>query len=255
MFYTYVYLDPRKPGIYEFGDLSFGFEPIYVGKGKNGRMNFHIERSKTTKPGTHPFYDKLKKIVSSGYDPIVLEIDKFEDEDLSLEAEKILIEKIGRLSHGRGPLLNLTDGGIGGDTFSGQTEAKKELIRKKISESNKGKNLGKKISEEQKARLREVNLGKKRPEHSQRMKGKKQDQSRIERTREHMLKYHSRKNPNWERKIVQSTVDGKIIKVWNNYRELKDRGFNWNRIKYVCDKVKGYNLAQNFKWSWEDSKC
>ena len=31
---VYIYFDPRKPGNYIFDNLSFDFEPIYVGKGK-----------------------------------------------------------------------------------------------------------------------------------------------------------------------------------------------------------------------------
>lgn len=33
-FYVYVYLDPRNPGKYNYDDLSFDYEPIYIGKGK-----------------------------------------------------------------------------------------------------------------------------------------------------------------------------------------------------------------------------
>lgn len=32
-YYTYVYLDPRRPGNYEYGNFLFAYEPFYVGKG------------------------------------------------------------------------------------------------------------------------------------------------------------------------------------------------------------------------------
>ena len=36
-FYVYVYLDPRKPGSFKFGEYEFDYEPFYVGKGKKNR--------------------------------------------------------------------------------------------------------------------------------------------------------------------------------------------------------------------------
>jgi len=32
MFYVYIYLDPRKPGRYVYGDYCFLYEPFYVWK-------------------------------------------------------------------------------------------------------------------------------------------------------------------------------------------------------------------------------
>lgn len=36
-YYVYCYLDPRKEGVYVFGEYQFDYEPIYVGKGKGQR--------------------------------------------------------------------------------------------------------------------------------------------------------------------------------------------------------------------------
>lgn len=36
-FYVYIYLDPRKPGNYNYGEYHFDYEPFYVGKGSGER--------------------------------------------------------------------------------------------------------------------------------------------------------------------------------------------------------------------------
>jgi len=43
-FYVYVYLDPRKPGNYTYGDYHFDYEPFYVGKGCDDRLNDHLKK-------------------------------------------------------------------------------------------------------------------------------------------------------------------------------------------------------------------
>lgn len=43
-YYTYIYLDPRKPGKYEYTlkneeTIRFDYEPFYVGKGTGNRID------------------------------------------------------------------------------------------------------------------------------------------------------------------------------------------------------------------------
>jgi hypothetical protein len=59
MCYVYVYLDPRKPGRYEYDSICFLYQPIYVGKGTKNRMFEHIKRS-----DNHPLTRKISKIKS-----------------------------------------------------------------------------------------------------------------------------------------------------------------------------------------------
>ena len=49
IFYTYVYLDPRKPGCYECGEYKFDYEPFYVGKGHDIQYLSHLNEAKSSK--------------------------------------------------------------------------------------------------------------------------------------------------------------------------------------------------------------
>jgi hypothetical protein len=114
VFYVYVYLDPRKPGEYRYSDLTFSHEPFYVGKGKKKRQFSHIRNAYKNKQ-THK-YNKIRKILQIGQNPIVLLFkDNLEEQD-AFDLEILLIKTIGRFDLQQGPLTNKTDGG---DGFSG----------------------------------------------------------------------------------------------------------------------------------------
>lgn len=61
-FLVYCYLDPRKPGKYIFGEYSFNYEPIYIGKGKLRRIKSHLYLYKIR---NGRFYSKLESIIKS----------------------------------------------------------------------------------------------------------------------------------------------------------------------------------------------
>ena len=58
IFYVYVYLDPRKPGDYIYGEYHFDYEPFYVGKGRYNRLYIHLKKNIYN---PH-FHNKIKKI-------------------------------------------------------------------------------------------------------------------------------------------------------------------------------------------------
>ena len=117
-FYVYIYLDPRKPGNYEYGKLKFDYEPYYVGKGSYKRLENHIVIAKgiinkKIKGNFGPTINKTIKILREGYIPIGIKVYTNLYEDTSFRLEKCLIKIIGRKDLVLGPLTNLTDGGDG----------------------------------------------------------------------------------------------------------------------------------------------
>ena len=74
---------------------------------------------KEKRKGKHPFYDKIRKILSTNNEPLITTIIENVSEEESLELEKKLVEIIGRTNLGNGPLLNLMEGGIKNPSLSG----------------------------------------------------------------------------------------------------------------------------------------
>lgn len=150
-FYVYIYLDPRKPGEYIYENMTFNYEPFYIGKGKNNRLYDHW---------TNKYYKgefeknrhknrKLKKIEDYGLLPIIFLLYNNLPQEVANNIEKLVIKRIGRYDLGKGPLCNLTDGGDG--TINSSAES-----RKKISDALKGKpscRLGSKHTEATKRKI------------------------------------------------------------------------------------------------------
>ncbi len=160
-FYIYIYLDPRKSGRYCYNDFCFLFEPIYVGKGKDGRY-------KEIKWNRNPhFKNIINKIKKYGSNPIIFKLYENLSEEKSFELETKSINEIGRIDLEMGSLVNMTDGGEGmsGHITSNET-------KKKLSKINKGKlsgvnnpNFGKPLSKETKDKISEKTKGENNPFH------------------------------------------------------------------------------------------
>jgi hypothetical protein len=101
-FYVYIYLDPRKPGPYKYGEYEFTHEPFYVGEGKGSRMYDHLKGKSNTYKS-----NKIQKILSLELQPIILKVfDNLVSKLQSRLVETFLIKIIGRKDLGKGPLLN-----------------------------------------------------------------------------------------------------------------------------------------------------
>lgn len=132
-YYVYVLLDPRKPGVFKYGNWKFDFEPFYVGKGKGIRAYEHL--TKVVGRNLHK-NRKINKIILEGLQPEVCfkKVELSETEAHLLEIK--LIAKIGRNDLGLGPLTNLTDGGEG---MSGRIWTAASRKKASVSASNRKK--------------------------------------------------------------------------------------------------------------------
>jgi hypothetical protein len=129
--YIYIYLDPRRPGLfaYNFGQYLFKFKykPFYVGLGKKNRYKAWDAKNRTCKGRIRKIWEDTRRR------PYVSRFNCASRERAKL-LEKILIRAIGRIDLGKGPLMNFTNGG---DGVAGR--ACSEETREKIRMSKLGK--------------------------------------------------------------------------------------------------------------------
>ena len=138
-YYVYVYMDPRKPGDYIYGELKLTHKPFYVGKGYGYRINEHMYKTHL-KRNNHK-NNKIKKILSEGLEPIRVKVYEGLTEKESLQKEIELINSIGFVN-----LTNVTHGGEGTSGYEQSDETKNKIGNK---------NKGRKHSEETKKRISE----------------------------------------------------------------------------------------------------
>ena len=111
-YYVYVLLDTTRPGIYKYSDLTFEYEPFYIGKGKNNR----VSQSKSKNIGRIKNIEKSEIINKIHLNDLTVRSIKYIEninEDLALDLESLLIKKIGRSDKNNGPLVNKSYGGEG----------------------------------------------------------------------------------------------------------------------------------------------
>jgi len=127
IFYVYVYLDPRKPGHYVYGEYEFDYEPFYVGEGHGKRSTDHIRKRNKH----HEFVEYIQNIIIETSDnPYIMYHIENTTETKALIEERKLVKSIGRLNKNTGPLFNKTDGGQGCSGMS-VSEETKQILREK----------------------------------------------------------------------------------------------------------------------------
>jgi hypothetical protein len=168
---VYVYLDPRKPGKYKYGEYEFDYEPFYVGKGENNRINIHLNGYILENDPNKMKTNIIKKIIrETSNEPIRIFYKENMVEQDAFDLETLMIITIGRKDLGLGPLTNMTNGGEG---LSGRivSEKEKEIKRLQMSGKNnpmygihmKGKNspnFGRKWSDEILEKMSKSKIGK-----------------------------------------------------------------------------------------------
>lgn len=137
IYYIYIYLNPLKPGKYQYKNFEFEFEPFYVGLGKKKRIDRHIEYAKYKERKNE--YKTLKdniilKILKNEKDPIRFKLYENITLESAIRLEKCLIKLIGRRDKKLGTLSNLTDGGEGtiGKIYTDIELEKRREISKKL---------------------------------------------------------------------------------------------------------------------------
>jgi len=122
-YYIYIYLDPRKFKKYIYGEYEFEFEPFYIGKGKNNRIERIDGRSKD-------FINIINEIEEIGLKSIYFKLYENLNEEQSFELETKLIKEIGRLDLETGPLINRTSGGQGSSGYKHLKETIEKFSKK-----------------------------------------------------------------------------------------------------------------------------
>lgn len=138
-YYVYIFLDPRKPGDYNYGDFHFDYEPFYVGKGKGNRYNDHIKQAMKIKTRDNNYFKiaKIRNILNESQTPIILFVKQNLTDDEACKIEIKYISTIGRFNLNKGPLTNMTNGG---DTQVGFNHSEKTKIE--MSKNRKGEKNG-----------------------------------------------------------------------------------------------------------------
>lgn len=236
-YYTYAYLDPRKPGSYQYSNVDhiFAFEPFYIGKGKETRFKRHLNRSQL-EAGNNPHKERtLKKLIKLGYNPLnyVVIIRTDMDEVGAVKNEMTLIANIGRWNLGTGPLTNLTEGGEG-------MWGHRSGLKGRTYEEIHGVERAAELKEERRLRF----MGKKNP-----MSGKpswSKGKHLSPETCKKISEAHSKS-------INQLDKESKFVKTWNSAAEAAEfLGISVSGIHNCVNPNYHTRSAGGYRWEYSD---
>jgi len=162
IYYNYIYFDPSKPGKFFYPDLDlcFLFEPFYVGKGHNKRFLDHIKPHFIKYDPNKHKANKIKKLLKKyNLKDYCILINYTKNEKEAYKNEELLCKKIGCAFDNKGPLLNLSYGGLGGKNRRMPKEEKEKRsknhwMKNKFYEELYGEERAKKIKEKRSKSLK-----------------------------------------------------------------------------------------------------
>lgn len=262
-YYVYAYLDSKLEDNITFGDITFKYRPIYIGKGKNNRM---LEHFKDRNRFNTYFYNKLNKMILEENIPLVVKLKEFDNEQDAVKMEINLISFLGKKKSG-GLLYNITDGG---DGLSGYifTDDAREKMRNfavnnkshlKFPQDQKGSNhpmFGKKHKRSSVKKIIDSKTGVKQSvewiekrasklrgkplsqEHRDRLSASNKGKVVSEDTRRKQSIAKLGLEPHNKGKIkdiiLQIDKEGNILKEWDNLNDLTHHGFIKSNVINVC---------------------
>lgn len=108
IFYVYVLVDPRHEGSFVCGKFTSPYRPFYIGKGKGLRFKSHSLRSSKLVKNK---INAIKIDTGKSHKVKILETGLTELQAYRIESK--LIKSVGLKMLGKGPLLNMNEGGPG----------------------------------------------------------------------------------------------------------------------------------------------
>lgn len=142
--YVYVIMDTLNPGNYRFGEYEFEYQPFYIGVSSintiYNREERHIHYAKNGNDITNNKYKMniINRMLLNDKEPKYIKLCENMTRDDAFSLEKELISLFGVRYDGSGPLVNISAGGDGGDTFT--NNPRKEEIREKHRQNALGSN-------------------------------------------------------------------------------------------------------------------